>query len=212
MEFLALAEEQAQCLAAAHKQRPMRALARLFGMKPETYLPVDLEPIALGRILTHPALRDSPTVHLYLREVALPGDFAWQQSPRAEGGLTLDFVRSLCAQVWPCVQLGDDLIAGSTGVAGKGYYEDAGVDQAVPQRLKALLDRAIARMCPCRAAPPGAVEALRSGERTFRSISGVLVHVSPGAVRLRRAGGHWVHPSSRRAGWEFEPVEAPAGP
>ena len=207
MVFLALPEEQVASLVTAHRQVPMRAVARIFGHRAEPYIPVALEPAALTAVFQHAAVAEDPTVHLYLRDASLPGDFVWRLHPNPRRPPEIDFVRSSCAQIWVCVKFGDRLIAGASGVSGKGWYEDAGVDAAVPRKMKSFLDHNLRTLCPDRAAPPWTISSLERGEKTLRSVTNTLAHVSAGAMRFREEGGHWVDPHRGKLDWEYQPID-----
>jgi len=207
VDFLALPEEQAELLTAADQERPMQAIVQLFGIEPEAYLPVALEPSAVMDVLQHPAIERDPTVHIYLRDASLGGSFVWRPHPNPRVQRGLDFTRSLCVEVSASVRVRDRLVAGGIGDAGKGSYEDVGLDPAIARRLKMFLERKLRKLCPHRAASPWTVSALERGEKTLRSVSNMLAHVSAGAVRFREEGGHWIDPHRGRLDWEYQPID-----
>lgn len=209
MDFLALPEEQAELLAAAHQERPMQAVAFTFRTEPATYLPMSLESGALMELFRQAATGRDPTVQLFLREAGLEASFVWRPSARAGREFDLDFVASLCVQVDLGMRLGDTLLAGSgPGLAGRGWYEDAGLDPAVPRRLKAFLDQKFRKLCPYRAAPPWTLAALEKGERTLKSVANMLAYVSAGAMRLREQGARWIDPHRGKLDWEYQPIDS----
>lgn len=207
MDFLALPEEQAELLVATHRERPMQAAVLIFGTEPATLSTVVLEYQVLLGILQHPAIERDPTVHLYLRDASLEGDFVWRPHPNPRRKLDIDFTRSLCVEVWASVRVRDRLVAGGIGDAGKGSYEDVGLNPAIARRLKTFLERKFRKLCPYRAAPPWTASSLERGDRTLRSVTNMLACVSPGAMRFREEGGHWIDPHRGKLDWEYQPID-----
>jgi len=183
MDFFALPEEQAEMLVAAHRSRPMQALGYAFG---ESHSRIELEYDPLMAALTQPGLTHLG-LRIYLRDASVPGDFVWvpPRNPRMKNDIS--FVESLCVQYYAAAMWQGNVMVGSTGLAGKGWYLDKSLDPAIPRRSMNFLNGRVRRMCPHRAAPQACLEQVRRGEALH-----VVARASNGALEFHRAGGEWL--------------------
>jgi hypothetical protein len=182
VEFLALPIEQGEFLVALAQEVPLRGIAQ-FDL--DRYAEVDLAPEALLWALEE-AGPDRVGVRLHLREAGLPGDFMWRPHPNPAVERKLDMAGSLSVQLWISSYAGEWLLSGDTGLPGKGWYDDRGLDGRVPRRLKAWLEGRLRRLCPHVAVPKLDLDAVALGRRPS-----LVARASEGAVAFLRAGGRW---------------------
>ncbi len=188
MEFLALPEEQAESVCQLHAELSVRIiLQRMFTQPPEDeYIEIRVGKQELNGFLRSQTISPSggSRYRLYLREAALPGDFVYDP----DIGLQLN--KSLAVELWPSAIDGKRMFIGSTGIAGREWYEYEELDHKIPRRLKTKLERILKKMCKLRAAPNYMVAELVKGKRP-RGLTALTVYVSEGAHRFKQEGGRW---------------------
>ncbi len=199
IEVFIMPDEQAALLAAANRERPMHAVAELLGEPEEPYLPLQLEEEKILRILDVLG-RSVWAIRLYLRDASLEGDFVFDPHPDPAEQRRLNTTGSLCVEWWMGCIRENELHSGFSGIPGRGWYEDAGLDPSVPRRLHQFLARKVRRLCPHRAAAAVTMDAVARGDISRPSGK---AYVSEGAMSFRTGGGRWI---GEPAGLEYVPV------